>query len=88
MGAYRKQSGNLSGTDFYNIPNFKKSSSRCTPTPWSPPTIARRLIRNRCFGFASFLDQIAFELGINPLDMFMRNRAQNLKASCPSLRTI
>ena len=24
MGAYRKQSGNLSGTDFYNIPNFKK----------------------------------------------------------------
>ena len=24
MGAYRKQSGNLSGTDFYQIPNFKK----------------------------------------------------------------
>ncbi|TMA11671.1 MAG: xanthine dehydrogenase family protein molybdopterin-binding subunit, partial [Deltaproteobacteria bacterium] len=24
MGAYRKQSGNLSGTDFYEIPNFKK----------------------------------------------------------------
>ncbi|MEO6163512.1 MAG: molybdopterin cofactor-binding domain-containing protein, partial [Candidatus Binatia bacterium] len=24
MGAYRKQSGNLSGTDFYQIPNFRK----------------------------------------------------------------
>ncbi|MBF8254576.1 MAG: Xanthine dehydrogenase family protein molybdopterin-binding subunit, partial [Deltaproteobacteria bacterium] len=24
VGAYRKQSGNLSGTDFYQIPNFKK----------------------------------------------------------------
>ena len=25
MGAYRKQSGNLSGTDFYQIPNFRKA---------------------------------------------------------------
>jgi xanthine dehydrogenase molybdenum-binding subunit len=32
------------------------------------------------FGFASFLDQIAHEMGINPLDMFTRNRIQKYKS--------
>jgi CO/xanthine dehydrogenase Mo-binding subunit len=32
------------------------------------------------FGFASFLDQIAHELGVNPVDMFLRNRIQKYKS--------
>ncbi len=35
------------------------------------------------FGFASFLDQIAHEMGINPVDMFMRNRIQKYKSKIP-----
>ena len=35
------------------------------------------------FGFASFLDQIAFELGINPLEMFQKNRIQKYKSKIP-----
>src|SRR5918996_6410299 len=83
IGAYRKQSGNLSGTDFYNIPNFKKVIKPVhTNTvvganyraPAYPPSV---------FGFASFLDHIAYELGINPVEMFMRNRIQKYKSKTP-----
>jgi CO/xanthine dehydrogenase Mo-binding subunit len=35
------------------------------------------------FGFGSFLDQIAYELGVNPLDMFTRNRIQKYKSKTP-----
>ncbi len=83
MGAYRKQSGNLSGTDFYNIPNFKK-----TILPVHTNTVVAANYRapaypQSVFGFASFLDQIAYELGVNPIDMFMKNRAQKYKSKTP-----
>ncbi len=76
MGAYRKQSGDLSGTDFYMIPNFKK-----VVNPTHTNTVVAANYRapaypQSVFGFASMLDQIAFELGVNPYDMFFRNRAQ------------
>jgi xanthine dehydrogenase molybdenum-binding subunit len=80
MGAYRKQSGNLSGTDFYNIPNFKK-----VILPVHTNTVVAANFRapaypQSVFGFASFLDNIAYEIGTNPLDMFMKNRAQKYKS--------
>jgi xanthine dehydrogenase molybdenum-binding subunit len=83
MGAYRKQSGNLSGTDFYNIPNFKKvilpvHTNTVVAANYRAPAYPQSV-----FGFASFLDQIAHELGVNPLDMFMRNRAQKYKGKTP-----
>src|SRR5438094_389944 len=64
MGAYRKQSGNLSGTDFYQIPNFKKvilpvHTNTVVAANYRAPAYPQSV-----FGFASFLDQIAFELGI------------------------
>jgi xanthine dehydrogenase molybdenum-binding subunit len=83
MGAYRKSSGNLSGTDFYQIPNFKKvvlpvHTNTVVAANYRAPSYPQSV-----FGFASFLDQIAFELGINPLDMFMRNRIQKYKSKTP-----
>src|SRR5262249_56137900 len=33
--------------------------------------------------FASLFDQIAFELGINPLEMFQKNRIQKYKSKTP-----
>jgi len=83
MGAYRKQSGNLSGTDFYQIPNFKKvvlpvHTNTVVAANYRAPAYPQSV-----FGFASFLDQIAYELGINPLDMFTRNRAQMYKSKIP-----
>jgi len=79
MGAYRKQSGNLSGTDFYNIPNFKKVVKPVHTNTVVAANYRAPAYPQSVFGFASFLDQIAFELGVNPLDMFLRNRAQKSK---------
>ncbi len=83
IGAYRKQSGNLSGTDFYQIPNFKKvirpvHTNTVVGANYRAPAYPQAV-----FGYASFLDQIAFELGINPLDMFTRNRIEKYKNKTP-----
>ncbi len=83
VGAYRKQSGNLSGTDFYNIPNFKKvvlpvHTNTVVAANYRAPAYPQSV-----FGFASFLDHIAFELGINPLEMFQKNRIQKYKGKTP-----
>lgn len=83
VGAYRKQSGNLSGTDFYQIPNFKK-----VVKPVHTNTIVGANYRapaypQSVFGFASFLDQIANELGVNPLDMFLKNRVRLYQSKTP-----
>jgi xanthine dehydrogenase molybdenum-binding subunit len=80
MGAYRKQSGNLSGTDFYNIPNFKKIIKPVHTNTVVAANYRAPAYPQSVFGFASFLDQIAFELGVNPLDLFMKNRAQKYKS--------
>ena len=83
IGAYRKQSGNLSGTDFYQIPNFRKvikpvHTNTVVGADYRAPAYPQSV-----FGFASFLDQIAYELGVNPLDMFLRNRIQKYKSKIP-----
>lgn len=83
VGAYRKQSGNLSGTDFYNIPNFKKVINPVHTNTVVGANYRAPAYPQSVFGFASFLDQIAFELGINPLDMFMKNRIQKYKSKIP-----
>ena len=83
MGAYRKQSGNLSGTDFYQIPNFRKHIKPVHTNPVVAANYRAPAYPQSVFGFASFLDQIAHEMGINPLDMFMRNRIQKYKAKTP-----
>jgi xanthine dehydrogenase molybdenum-binding subunit len=83
MGAYRKQSGNLSGTDFYNIPNFKKLIKPVHTNTVVAANYRAPAYPQSVFGFASFLDQIAFEMGVNPLDMFTRNRAQKYKTKIP-----
>ncbi|HEY7166356.1 MAG TPA: xanthine dehydrogenase family protein molybdopterin-binding subunit [Candidatus Binatia bacterium] len=83
MGAYRKQSGNLSGTDFYQIPNFRKSIKPVHTNTVVAANYRAPAYPQAVFGFASFLDQIAFDLGINPLDMFMRNRIQLYKSKTP-----
>ena len=79
MGAYRKQSGNLSGTDFYNIPNFKKVIKAVHTNTVVAANYRAPAYPQSVFGFASFLDQIAHEMGLNPYDMFMKNRAQKYK---------
>jgi xanthine dehydrogenase molybdenum-binding subunit len=83
MGAYRKQSGNLSGTDFYQIPNFKKVIKPVHTNTVVAANYRAPAYPQSVFGFASFLDQIAFEMGINPLDMFMRNRIRMSKSKIP-----
>jgi xanthine dehydrogenase molybdenum-binding subunit len=83
MGAYRKQSGNLSGTDFYQIPNFKKVIKPVHTNTVVAANYRAPAYPQSVFGFASFLDQIAFELGINPIEMFMRNRIQKYKSKIP-----
>src|SRR5262245_52710604 len=83
MGAYRKQSGNLSGTDFYNIPNFKKLIKPVHTNTVVAANYRAPAYPQSVFGFASFLDQIAFEMEINPLDMFMRNRIRMYKNKTP-----
>jgi len=83
MGAYRKQSGNLSGTDFYQIPNFKKIIKPVHTNTVVAANYRAPAYPQSVFGFASFLDQIAYELGINPLDMFMRNRIRMYKNKIP-----
>ena len=83
MGAYRKQSGNLSGTDFYQIPNFKKVIKPVHTNTVVAANYRAPAYPQSVFGFASFLDQIAFELGINPVDMFHENRIQKYKSKIP-----
>ncbi len=83
MGAYRKQSGNLSGTDFYQIPNFKKDIRPVHTNTVVAANYRAPAYPQSVFGFASFLDQIAFELGINPLEMFQKNRIQKYKSKIP-----
>ena len=83
MGAYRKQSGNLSGTDFYSIPNFKKVIKPVHTNTVVAANYRAPAYPQSVFGFASFLDQIAFELGINPLEMFQKNRIQKYKSKIP-----
>jgi xanthine dehydrogenase molybdenum-binding subunit len=83
IGAYRKQSGNLSGTDFYNIPNFKKVIKPVHTNTVVGANYRAPAYPQSVFGFASFLDQIAFELGINPLEMFEKNRIQKYKSKIP-----
>ena len=83
MGAYRKQSGNLSGTDFYQIPNFKKLIKPVHTNTVVAANYRAPAYPQSVFGFASFLDQIAYELEINPLDMFMRNRIRMYKSKIP-----
>jgi xanthine dehydrogenase molybdenum-binding subunit len=80
MGAYRKQSGNLSGTDFYQIPNFKKHIKPVHTNTVVAANYRAPAYPQSVFGFASFLDQIAHELGVNPVDMFLRNRIQKYKS--------
>jgi xanthine dehydrogenase molybdenum-binding subunit len=83
VGAYRKQSGNLSGTDFYQIPNFRKVVNPVHTNTVVGANYRAPAYPQSVFGFASFLDQIAHELGINPMDMFMRNRIQKYKSKIP-----
>ena len=83
MGAYRKSSGNLSGTDFYQTPNFKKMIKPVHTNTVVAANYRAPAYPQSVFGFASFLDQIAFEMGINPLDMFMRNRIRLYKSKIP-----
>jgi xanthine dehydrogenase molybdenum-binding subunit len=83
MGAYRKQSGNLSGTDFYQIPNFRKHIKPVHTNTVVAANYRAPAYPQSVFGFASFLDQIAHEMGINPLDMFLRNRIQKYKSKTP-----
>ena len=83
MGPYRKGSGGLSGTDFYQAPNFKKVIN-----PTYTNTIVAANFRappypQSVFGVASMLDEIAYELGINPLDMFEKNRVRLAKNQIP-----
>src|ERR1043166_8454109 len=80
MGAYRKQSGNLSGTDFYQIPNFKKVIKPVHTNTVVAANYRAPAYPQSVFGFASFLDQIAFEMGINPLEMFTKNRIQKYES--------
>lgn len=79
MGAYRKQSGDLTGCDFYNIPNYKKIVSPTHTNTVVAANYRAPAYPQSVYGFASMLDQIAFELGINPYDMFMKNRARLAK---------
>jgi len=83
MGAYRKQSGNLSGTDFYQIPNFRKHIKPVHTNTVVAANYRAPAYPQSVFGFASFLDQIAHEMGVNPVDMFMRNRIQKYKSKTP-----
>jgi CO/xanthine dehydrogenase Mo-binding subunit len=83
IGAYRKQSGNLSGTDFYQIPNFRKVVKPVHTNTVVGANYRAPAYPQSVFGFASFLDQIAYELGINPMDMFLRNRIQKYKSKVP-----
>src|SRR5215467_1929267 len=66
MGAYRKQSGDLTGCDFYNIPNYKKVVSPTHTNTVVAANYRAPAYPQSVYGFASMLDQIAFELGVNP----------------------
>ncbi len=83
MGAYRKQSGNLSGTDFYEIPNFKKVIKPVHTNTVVAANYRAPAYPQSVFGFASMLDQIAHELGVNPYDMFLKNRARKYHGKLP-----
>jgi CO/xanthine dehydrogenase Mo-binding subunit len=83
VGAYRKQSGNLSGTDFYQIPNFKKVIKPVHTNTVVGANYRAPAYPQSVFGFASFLDQIAYELGVNPLEMFQKNRIRLYKSKIP-----
>ena len=83
MGAYRKQSGNLSGPDFHHIPNYKKlilpvhTNTVVAANYRSPP------YPQSVFAFASLADHAAHEIGINPLDFALKNRIQKYKYKTP-----
>ncbi|MBI4490171.1 MAG: xanthine dehydrogenase family protein molybdopterin-binding subunit [Deltaproteobacteria bacterium] len=83
VGAYRKQSGNLSGTDFYQIPNFKKVIKPTHTNTVVGANYRAPAYPQSVFGFASFLDQIAYEMGINPLEMFQKNRIRLYQNKTP-----
>jgi len=79
MGGYRKGSGGLSGTDFYQAPNFKKIINPTYTNTVVAANFRAPSYPQSVFGIASILDQIAYELGINPLEMFEKNRVRLAK---------
>lgn len=83
MGAYRKSAGDLSGTSFYQIPHIKRVVSPVHTNTVVAANYRAPSYPQSVFGIASMLDQIAYELGLNPLEMFLKNRVRLYKNKTP-----
>lgn len=83
VGAYRKSSGELSGTDFYHAPNFKKLVNPVHTNTVVAANYRAPAYPQSVFGVGSMIDQIAHEMGIDPLEMFLKNRARVFKGKIP-----
>jgi len=83
VGAYRKSSGDLSGTSFYQAPNYRKVVKPVHTNTVVAANYRAPAYPQSVFGIASMLDQIAHELGIDPLEMFLKNHVRLYKNKIP-----
>lgn len=73
MGPYRKNSGGISGMDYYACPNrlreiYPVYTNRTTSGNFRAPSDPHGV-----YGVESIMDDIAYEMGIDPVDFALRN---------------
>ncbi len=73
MGPYRKGSGNVSGSDLYTCPNVETAMHPVYTNVAVAANYRGPAYPQGVFGIESMMDQIAHELGIDPLEFRLRN---------------
>jgi putative selenate reductase molybdopterin-binding subunit len=73
MGGYRKNSGGISGIELYGCPNVERRvfpvyTNRTVSGNFRAPTYPQGF-----FGIQSMMDDVAYRLGMDPVDFVLRN---------------
>jgi CO/xanthine dehydrogenase Mo-binding subunit len=73
MGAYMKSTGNVANFERYACPNARIETTRVFTNRVTSANLRSPAYPQGYFAMEQTLDQLAHELGINPLDMRLRN---------------
>ena len=81
MGPYRKNSGGISGMDVYSCPNLQRAiypvyTNRTTSGNFRAPSDPQGF-----FGMESMMDEVAFKLGMDPVEFTLKNMRRPTEAA-------
>ncbi len=83
MGPYRKNSGNIGGIDLYRCPNIE---TVITPV-YTNKTVSGNLrgpeFPQGFFGIQSMMDDVAYQLGIDPVEFIVKNMTRMARDEVP-----